>query len=79
MTEAATQIAYEIKRRRKRSYKSLCDAARHLQGKPHDPFGTPKVRSSSLSCVRLIQREAKMTFAEIEQWADVNFKVSQHL
>lgn len=67
---ADTGIALEIKRRRRRSYKNLRDAARHLQGKSHDPFGTDKVKSSSLSCVRHIQREADMTALQVEEWAD---------
>lgn len=61
--------ALEIKRESHRSFRNLCDAARHLQGQPGIAFGTDKVRASSLAYVRKIEREARATLAEIEQWA----------
>ena len=61
--------ALEIKQASKRSYKNLRDAARHLQHKEHEPFGTTHVRTTSVYYARRIAREAGMTLAQIEQWA----------
>ena len=67
---ANKDIALEIRNRSHRSFKNLRAATRYLQGKAHDGFGTVKVRDASVSCVRRIKREARMTLAEIEQWAN---------
>ena len=66
--------AMAIKRASHRSFPNLHAAARSLQGKPHEPFGTPNVRASSESVVRRIESEAGMTLAQIEQWANANRK-----
>ena len=66
---AGRSIALEIKRSSRRSFRNIRDAARHLQGRPHDDFGTDKVRLASLGYVRRIEREAGMTLAQIERWA----------
>lgn len=62
-------IANAIKTASHRSYRNLYNAARLLQGKEHDVFGTDKVRSTSISYTRKIERDAGMTLAQIEQWA----------
>lgn len=67
---ANTKKALEIKRASKRSFRNLRDAARELQGKGHEGFGTSKVRLASLSYVRTISREANMTLGQVERWAD---------
>ena len=63
-------VAREIRNKSKRSFRNLRAAARRLQDLPHDEFGTPKVRDASVSCVRKIKRETRMTLVEIEQWAN---------
>ena len=63
-------LALEIKRARRRSFRNIHAAARSLQGKPHDPFGTPQVQAASENCARRIEREAGMTPAQIERWAE---------
>lgn len=67
-------LAMAIKRASLRSFPNLHAAARSLLGKPHEPFGTPKVQASSESAVRRIESEAGMTLAQIEQWANANRK-----
>ena len=66
--------ARKIKRASRRSYRNIRDAARHLQGRPHGPFGTGKVEASSLAYVRRIVREAHSTLPEIERWADEEYR-----
>ena len=63
-------IALEIKRNSHRSFRNFRDAARHLQGKSHEPFGTYKVQNASLGYTRKIERDAGMTLSDIERWAE---------
>ena len=55
-----------IKIQTHQSWSSIRKAARSLQGLDHEPFGTPNVENSAKSCVRKIQREVGLSFAEIE-------------
>ena len=48
------------------SWSNISKATLSLQGKAHDPFGTPNVASSSKSCVRKICTETGLTLAELE-------------
>ena len=52
------------------SWSNIRKAVRALQGLPHDPFGTPNVENSAKSCVRKIQSETALGFAEIEAILD---------
>ena len=58
-----------ILRRRHRSRPNIYNAARSLQGLPHDEFGTLKVASTSESCVRKIRRETGLALPQIEAFA----------
>ena len=48
------------------SWSNISKATLALQGKAHDPFGTPNVENSSKSCVRKICRETGLTLAQLE-------------
>ena len=61
--------AEAIKTASHRSYRNFYQAARFLQGKKHDPFGTPGVKTTSVSYTKKIERETGMTLVQIEQWA----------
>lgn len=61
--------AKAIKDASHRSYRNFYQAARSLQGKRHDPFGTPKVEETSISYTKRIMRECDMTLDQIEKWA----------
>ena len=65
------QVAHlkELRRRSKRSWVNILAASRDLQGLPHNPFGTGKVASSSLSLVRKIVVETGLTLSQIESIA----------
>ena len=52
------------------SWSNIRKAARSLQGLGHEPFGTPNVENSAKSCVRKIQREVGLSFAEIESFVN---------
>lgn len=56
----------EIRTNTHQSWSNISKAALSLQGKAHDPFGTPNVENSSKSCVRKICRETGLTLAELE-------------
>ena len=56
----------EIRASAHQSWSNISKAVLSLQGKAHDPFGTPNVENSSKSCVRKICRETGMTFVELE-------------
>ena len=56
----------EIRRDRNQSWLNIRKAARSLQGKGHDPFGTPNVGASAKSDVRRIQRETRLSPAQLE-------------
>ena len=60
----------EIRRQRNRSWLNIRKAARALQGKNHEPFGTPKVESVSKSDVRKICSETNLTFSQLEALLD---------
>ena len=55
-----------IRGRSRRSWVNIHKAARALQGLKHEPFGTVKVENSSKSCVRTMQKETGLSFAQIE-------------
>lgn len=52
------------------SWSNIRKAARALQSLEHEPFGTANVENSSKSCVRKIQNETGLSFAEIEALLD---------
>ena len=56
----------EIRRDRNQSWSNIRKAARSLQGKGHEPFGTPNVEASAKSDVRRIQRETGLSPAQLE-------------
>ena len=64
-TDAFEQVK-EIRRKSSRSWVNLCTALRSLQGKPHRPFTTRPVASSSKSTVRRILRETGLSLAQLE-------------
>ena len=66
--------ANDIKVESHRSYRNFYTAARLLQGKEYEPFGTNNVRSTSISYTRKIEQCARMTLAQIEQWAASRMK-----
>ena len=57
----------EIRKKAHQSWGNIHKAVRNLQGLDHELFGTSKVGSSAKSCVRRIQRETGITFAELEK------------
>lgn len=63
------RTANDIKVASHRSYWNFYNAARLLQGKEHEGFGTPKVEATSISYTQRIEREAGMSLAQIEEWA----------
>ena len=54
------------------SWSNIRKAARALQGRDHEPFGTPNVENSAKSCVRKIQREVGLSPEQIETLLDRN-------
>ena len=56
----------EIRTRTHQSWSNICKAIRLLRGKRHQPFGTKNVESSSKSVVRRIQRETRLSLAQLE-------------
>ena len=56
----------EIRTQAHQSWSNISKATLSLQGKAHEPFGTPNVENSSKSCVRKIGRETGLTPAELE-------------
>ena len=56
----------EIRRTTNQSWSNLLKAALSLQGKPHDPFGTPNVQASAKSVLRRIQRETGLDLPTLE-------------
>ena len=55
-----------IRTEQHQSWANICKAVRALQGKEHQPFGTPNVANSSKSCVRKILRETGLTAMQFE-------------
>lgn len=56
----------EIRTQAHQSWSNISKATLSLQGKAHEPFGTPDVENSSKSCVRKICRETGLTLAKLE-------------
>ena len=56
----------EIRKDRHQSWSNIRKAARALQGKEHEPFGTPNVEASAKSTVRRIQRETGLSLEQLE-------------
>ena len=54
------------------SWSNIRKAVTALQGRDHEPFGTPNVENGAKSCVRKIQREAGLSLAQIEDLLDDN-------
>lgn len=73
-----TPISYEstfehvraIRGQTRQSWVNIYKASRLLQGKPHGAFGTINVENSAKSCVRKINRETGLSFAELEALLD---------
>ena len=57
----------ELRRVTRQSWSNLLKAAYSLQGKPHDPFGTPNVKSTAESVLRRIKSETKLDFPALER------------
>ncbi len=66
---SAYSVANTIKVASHRSFRNFYQAACYLQGKEHSPFGTLKVKETSISYTRKIMRETGMTLAQVEEWA----------
>ena len=58
------------------SWSNLMKAVLSLQGKPHEPFGTPKVRASARSVTQRIMRETGLDLAALERRLDSLRKVT---
>ena len=69
-TEAVEERVKAIRSETHQSWSNIRKASRALQGLPHEPFGTPNVENSAKSCVRKIQSETSLSFAEIEAMLD---------
>lgn len=67
-------VAKTIKAASHRSYRNIYQTARLLQGKEYPPFGTPKVKATSISYTEKIMRETGMSLAQIEEWAASRMK-----
>lgn len=64
---------YELVKEQKQgneSWVNIRKGVRALQGKPHEPFGTPNVESNAKSCVRRICRKTGLSHAQIENMLD---------
>ena len=57
----------EVKRMTRQSWSNLQKAVLSLQGKPHQPFGTPNVQASARSTLRRIGRETGLDLAALER------------
>ena len=60
----------EIRKRTNQSWTNIQKAVRELQGKPHEPFGTPNVEATAKSCVRRICRGTNLSFDQLETMLD---------
>ena len=63
---AVVERVQRIRKGTRQSWSNISKAARSLQGKAHDPFGTPNVENAAKSCVRKICRETGLTPAKLE-------------
>ena len=59
-----------IRAKANQSWSNIYKAARALQGKEHDPFGTPNVAANAKSIVWKIEREVGLTPARLEVFLD---------
>ena len=59
-----------IRAKANQSWSNIHKAVRALQGKDHDPFGTPNVAANAKSIVRKIKREVGLTPARLEVFLD---------
>ena len=64
--EAVVARVKEIRKDTHQSWSNIRKATRSLQGKEHDPFGTPNVEASAKSTVRRILRETGLSPAQLE-------------
>ena len=68
--DAAFERVKEIRKRTNQSWSNIQKAVRALQNRPHKPFGTPNVESSTKSCVRRICRETNLSVEQLETMLD---------
>lgn len=61
------ELVKQIRTHTHQSWSNICKAVLALQAKPHPPFGTPNVESSSKSTVRRVQRETNLSLARLEE------------
>ena len=66
----AVERVKAIRSQSHQSWSNIRKAARALQGLRHTAFGTSNVERNAKSCVRKIQAETGLSFAEIETIAD---------
>ena len=59
----------EIRKDANQSWVNIIKAARALQNKNHEPFGTPNVEAGAKATVRKTERETKLSLLEIEALA----------
>ena len=57
----------EIRRTTRQSWSNLLKAVLLLQGKTHEPFGTPNVQATAKSVLRRIQRETGLDMSTLER------------
>ncbi len=57
----------EVRKITRQSWSNLLKAALSLQGKPHEPFGTPNVQATAQSVLRRIGRETGLDPAALER------------
>ena len=70
-TEGATfERMKEIRKQRNQSWKNIRKAARLLQNKDYEPFGTLNVENGAKSDVRKIHSETGLSYAQIENMLD---------
>ena len=69
-TDKVVERVKAIRSQARQSWSNIRKAARALQGLEHEPFGTPNVENSAKSCVRKINSETGLSFAQIEALLD---------
>ena len=65
--QAQHALVRALRARTSQSWSNLLKAVASLQGRAHEPFGTPKVEASSKSVVRRMCREASVNIDELER------------
>ena len=68
--ESVVQRVKDVRKQRNQSWINIYKAARALQGKNHEAFGTENVKNTAKSVVRKIHRETVLSYAEIEVLAE---------